>query len=216
MIVDFERGFVFVHIPKTGGTSVDAALRPGPLPRLRKLRRRLGLPLPPALRAVAPRGKHETYADWLAAFPDRTGRPEAEARALRPVCFCRNPYARFVSLHRYLLGAKRRKFPQVPADIDAFAAAVEDGRAPWLDDLRSLRSQSSFIEGAEDPLVGRFETLAEDFARIAASFGITAKLRHHNRSGAGRTDLSPRSRGILAELYRRDFELFGYDPVQPV
>lgn len=215
MVVDFERGFVFVHIPKTGGTSVQAALRPGALPRFRKLRRRLGLPLPAALRAVAPRGKHESYSDWLAAFAGRTGRPVADALALRPICFCRNPYARFASLHRYLLGAKRRKFPDVPEDLDAFVRAVEDGQAPWLAGLRSLRSQSSFIEGAADPLIGRFETLEEDFRRIAAGFGITSGLRHRNRSGPSDTPLSPRSRAWLAERYREDFDRFGYDPTAP-
>ena len=63
-------------------------------------------------------------------------------------------------------------------------------------------------------IVGKFETLAEDFARIAARLGLEgADLGHRNasRNRAATPDPAEAAdRALVAELYARDYALFGY------
>lgn len=216
MVVDWDKGFVFIHVPKTGGSSIQAAIRPKRPSEFLKLRRKLGLPVPLSFAAVSPKTKHETYEDWLAQFTKRTGRPVSEARKLVPILFCRHPVDRFASLHRYLLKKHRETYPDVPEDINAFVDQLREGTAPHLAQIMSLRPQCDFLPADGRAEIGRFETLAEDFKRIFAPFGITAELPRLNTSraagqaGDGGLGLTPENTAYLAQRYQQDMETFGY------
>ena len=62
----------------------------------------------------------------------------------------------------------------------------------------------------------RFEQLAQDWSTFSAEYGIDGTLEHVNRSprpvGAERL-MSQRSRELIHEHYRVDFERFGYEPL---
>src|SRR5688500_2268062 len=122
MIVNARFGFVFIHVPKTAGSSVAAALaaRPG--------RRRAW-----ESRAT----KHETHAEFLAHFAARSGRDASEVAHFRVFAFVRNPWDRFVSLHRYLLQQQTAKYPLVPPEVNAFARLLRDPPS-WTVSMRSL------------------------------------------------------------------------------
>ncbi len=60
--------------------------------------------------------------------------------------------------------------------------------------------------------IGRFERLTEDFARVCARIGHTAELPHLKRSGRGdyRTLYSAETAEIVARCFEKDIRAFGY------
>lgn len=220
MIVNFSKGFVFIHIPKTGGSSIAATLKkdvPDNQQRLHRFCSRLGFSGFRKHLAVARNTKHETYQQFIDQFEQRTGLPQSVALALRPVAFVRHPVSRFISLHRYLLAKCRESYPEVPSDINAWRAVVQEGTAPYLAGIRSLKAQSSFVQGTEVRyFLGKFEALDEDVKRLGAVIGADLNLRHLNQSArrpASKNDwldLSETTMVFLQEAYAEDFRNFGY------
>ena len=210
MILNEEHKFIFVHVPKNAGTSVRKMLRThsGTRPSL-----------------VSSDTKHETYSEFRARWTERSGRPVEDLDEYRVVAIIRNPWDRFLSLHRYLQG----RVPWVAEDVDAFASqvtAIED----WTRSIRSLRSQSSFVEGVPGDLrICRFESLKADLAVAFGDYALdlpSLGRRNATRSrpepggirrllGAlapprYRSEMSPRTAGIVSDLYAEDIARFGY------
>ena len=100
MILSPGRKYVFVHIPKTGGTSMALALEAraraddimlGDTPKASRRRKRL--------RNVKTRGrlwKHSSLADIEGLLPD------TQLRSLYAFTLVRNPWDRVVSLYHWL------------------------------------------------------------------------------------------------------------------
>lgn len=189
MVINDHYKFVFIHVPKTGGTSVQAALR--------SLSGNNGSDLA--------RTKHETPPELLARV---SAERSTELHKYRFFCIVRNPWDRFVSLFRYL--HKLGKFP-VPESFVEFAGMVDDGEE-WVSKLHSIRPQLDFV-GAPRQTVARYETLREDFATIASSLGFSADLPHLNSSGGPayyRGYYDERCAQIVERKYKSDIDTFGY------
>ena len=77
--------------------------------------------------------------------------------------------------------------------------------------------QSTFVclDDGTVPLdfVGHFETLADDFCHITQQLGVERSLQHLNASQRRhyKDYYDPETVAIVAELYREDIELLGYD-----
>lgn len=100
MIISRGRRYIFVHIPKTGGTAFAHALEAralrddiliGDTPKARARRHRVKM-----LRAAGRLWKHSTIADIEGLVP------EAELRAMVVVTLVRNPWDRVVSYYHWL------------------------------------------------------------------------------------------------------------------
>lgn len=168
-----------------------------------------------AKKAVSRKTKHETYLEFLRQFDERTAQGELIARQLLPIAFSRHPYDRFSSLHRYLLQRQRANYPEVPLDINDFAALVGRESHPWLDTIRSLKPQSDFIVGTPNNcFLGRFERLAESINELNAKLGVTLTLPHLNQSGgvARGNGLNAESKRLIFLHYKSDFSAFDYEP----
>jgi hypothetical protein len=181
MIINHSKRFIFFHVPKTGGTSVQAALRA--VPGSRK-----------------PSGsKHLTPAEYRA---DRF--THWRTRHYFTFCFVRNPLERFGSLHRYVMGRGQHDCPH---DVNDFAAMLADGVA-WVLDLRSIRPQSEYARHVT--FTGRYERLEDDLSEVCGKLGINIELPHKNASGGTQryTDqYTPRTIDILTDFYQDDFTL---------
>jgi hypothetical protein len=192
---------IFIHIQKTGGNSVSAAL---------------GM-------SVVEANKH-WRADELKAACD-----PAIWRSYFKFSFVRNPWARLVSWYE-MIEAQRPRF-EAGAALNRFQSAVlsrcnsfgdfldlmdedivDDDGAKWI-----RRNQLDYLVDADGALlvdfVGRTETLASDFASILDRFeGVPAPLSHLNATPHGpyQRYYTATQASAVAEWYAPDIECFGY------
>lgn len=213
MILSRDRGYLFVHIPKTGGTSMAQALEGratasdlliGDTPKARRRRNRVE-----ALRGQA-RGrlwKHSTLADLdgLVTVP--------EIAALFTFTLVRNPWDRMVSYYAWAR-AQRFDHPAVRRarvfNFPAFLAAPET-RAAW--GSRPARHYMTAADGQEHcRLFIRLEHVEEDAAPLWDHLGFRLDMPRLNASTRGdyRTCYSDRDAQTLAEISAEDIARFGY------
>jgi hypothetical protein len=145
--------------------------------------------------------------------------------------FVRNPWARLVSIwsqkilpepitDRYNLAGVHRGFVARGLRMRAgmpFAEFAEIACAHSDDETeKHLKSQSYFLvrDGAIVPqFLGRVETMAEDWSRLAALAGFDLQVGHYNRtSHAPYTSFyDPGLVKRVGDRYWNDVESFGYD-----
>lgn len=206
--VQIDRGFVFIHVPKTAGTSLREALG---------LHSSLDIPCHAPARDVMPMIK------------------QVAPRAIS-IAFVRNPYTRFVSLYNYARQDESLyhsvKNPEhapygkhIDYDILSDKSLEEcaellvqgklGGHGVWLN---LWRPQVEWLINREGELmvdfIGRVETLETDLQRLATLHGITAgPVPWLNKSAAIKETprFTDRALELVRLYYRRDFEMLGYD-----
>ena len=181
MIISPGRQFVFVHIPKTGGTSLGLALEDrahrddiliGDTPKAKKRRGRL--------RALTPRGrlwKHSTLADIDGVL----GAGDLDRMFL--FTMVRNPWDRAVSYYHWLKSQTFEHPAITCAQTLSFPAFVRD--PVIVDSLRDwpagrYMQDASGVE--RDALFIRLEHFDEDSAPLWDHLGFRLSLPHENRS----------------------------------
>lgn len=203
---------LFVWVPKCAGTSIYALLRQRGCPA-----GRWDYPLDPFdNRGFITFGHVDVRALVEAGVISR----DFFARAFK-FAIVRNPFDRMASLYFYL---KRIQCSEVPEAMDFadFCRKVARGEHPpvGLYNYRGLNQCNPMADWLTDEsgklLVddwGRYETLAEDFARIGKRLGIYESLPHENRGEHRpyREYYNAETRAIVADIYRRDLELFSYE-----
>jgi hypothetical protein len=213
MPVSHEHRFVFVHIPKTGGTSVEAALGVHGDWRFEDRETLFGRIRSPDLVA---RGFPTRFLQHLTLPEIRSLLPDHEEYF--SFAFVRNPWDRMVSTWSHPDGqlvrmAHNRNVELRGLPFEEFLARTAD-----LEHVH-LRPQHEFVlDEAGRPLVdfvGRFETIAADFREVCRRIGVERRLPHRNRSDRPVRDYrdayTERTRQLVGERYRRDAEAFGYE-----
>jgi len=212
MPVSHELKCVFVHIPRTGGTSIERALGFFHDWKIESRTAMFGLIQSADLLekvSVSNFLQHATAQEVWTILPPRCADYFSFA-------FVRNPWDRMVSIFC-------RKDPNLvvsaaQAGIDLTSLSFEQ----FLNIVRTvnhvhLMPQAKFILDVRGSclvdFVGRFERLEEDFMTIADRLHIAVKLERYNRSVHKdyREYYSGQSRQLVAQLYREDIEAFGYD-----
>jgi hypothetical protein len=211
MVINDRHRFIFVHIPKTAGTSMMAALEA----------------LPGNNRRWPARTKHETLAEFHARWPGRRSvwdriRSRSPS-SYRTFAFVRNPWERMSSLYRYLKESQPREEIGTVADFADFLNQAADG-VEWFQTLHSLRPQVDYFAlrcGEIEPALrldylGHFEHLSDDVADVAKQLGIRIDLGHKNESTNTKRDYrreyTDRMFEIVGRLFAADAEQFGYRP----
>ncbi len=210
MILSYSSGFLFVHVEKAAGSSIQQALLPfANVPSNSRLRRRLALLGPlnrvGGLYRALQFGEHATANDVQRCLP-----PDAYA-ALFKFAFVRNPWDRLVSRYAHLLRSKDRHRHGFISSLEKFEDFLQ-----WEIQRGSANQYVYVTDALEKPIVdfvGHYETLAEDFAKVCARLKIQAQLPHANVSEHRdyRTYYTPETRAFVAKQFRRDIEMFGYD-----
>ena len=189
-MISFQKRFLFVHIPKTAGNSIQSVLRDYSEDQIVALRseqdgiERFGLRNPNYKIK-----KHSTLAEYRAALGDE------QFRNLYKFTCVRNPWDRMVSYYF-------RPTQQV-GELDR-----KEFRKVILKAL-SVADYLRLDKGDGDPFANvdyiiRFESLADDFRSVCATLGIpTVPLPQYNRSS--RVHYSKYYDDELRELVRKRF-----------
>ena len=216
MLISYSRNFLFVHIAKTGGTSVRAALRryrwggwySVPLGlaslanQMTRPRHKLGLKFPRHAKAVA-------ALEML---------PTDVYQGFFKFAIVRNPWDLQVSSYHHI----RREKPEVLAGVTSFEDFLKLKFDPERDydfmlDI-SAELQHEYLVDLQGNIIvdfiGRYENLQGDFGSICERIGIPAPELPHLRRAQDRRDYRSYYTDELAELvahhYQRDLEILGY------
>jgi hypothetical protein len=176
-MVSLRYRFLFVHLPKTGGNSVQDVLRPFSEDRIVTLKDhqdgvdRFGIES-----QVDGLTKHATLAEYRAAMP------KDQYRGLFKFATIRNPWDRMISWyfspHRGEVEWDRGRFvemvEQAATLLDHVSERPRLARVMFALGLRRLDADL-------DALL-RFESLSDDFEAVCARLGLEASaLPHRNR-----------------------------------
>ncbi|MDX1406522.1 MAG: sulfotransferase family 2 domain-containing protein [Saprospiraceae bacterium] len=205
--IDTERKFLFVHIPKTAGTSIKKAL------------------------GLTPEASHGKYFH----FRERLG-PRAYRKYYK-IAFVRNPWDRFLSFYLYarmdenfyhstrnpdkaLYGKNRHYDLLKHASLNDCAHYLIEGRfKPLSGTFYFMAPQCEWIMDEQDTLqidfLGKYESLEADVSQVCDHLGMPdAHLEVINNSRRERADFrqyyDAETRALIAKYYERDIELLKY------
>ena len=191
---------VFVHIPRTGGTSIEKTLG-------------IHRDWPTTDREVF-HGKWELEFDYLQLqhlpYPEMKSIADiSHTRSYFKFTFVRNPWERLVSEYFWQNLQDRISFNKFVARV----ARVVRERTKIKGTYCHFRPQSEYLTDDLD-FVGRFENFTKDVRKIHARLGCECQEIPHS----GNTDhknyvkyYDNQSAESVAEIYKSDIQLFGYD-----
>jgi hypothetical protein len=206
---------LFVHIPKTGGTSVERALGMFGDWRVEDRERLFGRIASPDLVAA---GFLSRYLQHLTLPQMHSLLPPDRREGLFSFSFVRNPWDRMVSIHAHPDPDMVQQAAAQGLELEGLPFATFLERLAGVRHIHLLSQHDFILDSAGRPLVdfiGRFETLAEDFAKVAARLGVSSDMPHANASTARRhrdyrSCYTPETRDWVACRYSLDIERFGY------
>lgn len=213
MIISRGRGYIFVHIPKTGGTSMALALEDrakaddimiGDTPKAVKRRGKVK-----GIETAGRLWKHSTLADAEGLIT------RAQMAKMFTFTLVRNPWDRMVSYYHWL---KTQDF-----DHPAVTLAKAKGFSGFLNDplTRDTFRQTPYARYMTDgagtqhaDLYIRLEHLEDDIAPLTAHLGFALDIPVANASARPRDWRGFYTRAdadLLGELCAIDIKIHGYD-----
>lgn len=212
MIISRGRQFIFVHIPKTGGTALSLALEDramkddiliGDTPKARARRGRLQ-----GIKTAGRLWKHSTLADI-----DGLIAPQ-DVEAFFTLTLVRNPWDRAVSYYHWL---RMQSFAHAAVslarthDFSGFLNHSQTRTALRLWPYGAYMRDARGVERAR--LFARLETLADDLAPFEAHLGFRltlAKANASKRIADWRGYYNDADAALIADLCAEDIARFGY------
>ena len=214
MIISNSHKFIFIHNPKTGGSSLSNEFQPY------------------GYRFSGQHEKIQNYSRLLLKESYRIGlfRKHIPARDLKKKVpqkiwdshykfgIVRNPYDRVISFYNYM---KQLPNKRKVSEFEGYGR-IED----YLDDLTTKdltqepwHCQYYYFTDVNKQIIvdylGRFESLEEDYESICKNIGLPdSPLKHMNKSRRERNIhkvLSPDSIEKINRIFQDDFEIFNYE-----
>lgn len=201
MPISQQLGCIFVHIPRTGGTSVETALGVLSDARVENTSLMFGRVTSPSLKS---RALSTDFLQHLTASELRDLVGEEFNNYFR-FAFVRNPWERMVSIYFY-----HRKVTGEIASFPEFLKRAEGHRK------NHLVPQHEFVFDKDGnrlvDFVGRFERMPDDFSKVCAALKIERELPHLNAATIGdyRSYYDDAARRIIERVYGEDIERFSY------
>lgn len=221
MILSHKYKFIFVHIGKTGGTSIEHTLS-----------NVLSMSMDDTQynkEIINNVDKIHGYTPAWAMKRDHTGRINCKhitARELRQIVghriwdeyykfsFVRNPYDKLLS--EYSMFTQFEAFQNHPwnkySTFEEFTMSIVTGKQAI-----SENPYHSYLTDTNNVLmvdfVGRFETLQDDFDKICETIGLQkTKLSHISPTihRLFREHYTPEALEMIYRIRKKDFQLFGY------
>jgi hypothetical protein len=215
MLLSHQKKFLFVHIAKTGGTSVRAALQNqrwrdpyyAPIWLASKLsgfvNHEVGIKLPRHAKAIAAKEMlpHEFY------------------QTLFKFAFVRNPWDLQVSSYHHI----RRERPHLlnaDESFEAFLRRKLDPSREWQYHIdTSITPQTDYLVDLNGNLIvdfiGHYETLQQDFDHCCQRIGVPGIALPHRRKAEDRLVYreyyTPDTQALVSRAFARDIKMLGYE-----
>ena len=209
MILSHSQKFIFVHLYKTGGTSIRRCLEKYDA-------------------AYKIRHWAKSKLTSKPVFNSPVADKHATARTIRETigadlydryfsfCFVRNPWAWQVSLYHYILKNPSHAQHQQFKDFQSF-----DNYIVWRCNGNVQLQKDYLVDKQGQQIVkfiGRMENIQQDFKAICEKVGLDSLcLPHLNQSAAQnnpnsyRAFYNPKNQTMLAEAFQADIEFLQYD-----
>lgn len=214
MLLSHRYKFLFVHIAKTGGTSVRAALNHL---RWRDPSYYLSFPAHKVSGLVGHRLglKFPRHAHIIAA---KEMLPAPYFDSLYKFAFVRNPWDLQISSFHHI----RRERPDAMNGIDDFNDFMRwkfDPERPYQYHIdTSLSLQSDYLVDLHGTVltdfIGRYENLADDYSEVIDRLSLPVKPLPHKRKASDRGSYKeyyqPEVVDLVSQHFARDIELLGY------
>lgn len=205
-MISHKHKCIFVHIPKTGGTSIENCIWP------------------------APRNREDLWMGFVSSYRNKYqtgGLQHLLARHIRlevgsdifnayfKFTIVRNPWDKLVSQYAYL---KERKDLQLYLGVTFDTTFAQYIEAVALSDHVQIIPQADFVYDVNGlriiDFIGRFETLNEDAQSIFSRIGIHNMILPHTQRSSREKDYrsyyTAETRDRVARIYERDIALFKY------
>jgi len=214
MLLSLRYKFLFIHIAKTGGTSIRAALRhykwkdPYRIPLF--VCSRISSFSHHRLACKIPR-----HAKAIAAYEML---PREFFNELFKFAFVRNPWDLQVSSYHHV----QRERPHLLNGIEDFQSflkwKLDPGRPYHYIIDTSIELQSDYLVDLKGNIIvdfiGRYERLEDDFHEACARIGIKPPKLPRKRQAMDRTAYqkyyTDETAELIARHFRQDIEMFGY------
>ena len=203
MLISHSHKFIFIHVYRVAGVSIQKALYPYTLPPEESLYNYLM--------------KKLGFLTSSFSFPEHTRVKELK-EAMSPklfnsyfkFAFVRNPWDWQVSLFNYGLQNESLNQHNLFKRLKDFDAYIE-----WRI-FKDLHLQKDFVTDNDGKLMvdflGKFESLQVDFEKVSSWLGLHAELPHLNKSEHGnfKTYYNRRTKDLISTHFKEDIELFEY------
>ncbi|KPA18985.1 Carbohydrate sulfotransferase, 8-13 [Candidatus Magnetomorum sp. HK-1] len=204
MLISHLLKCIFIHIPKTGGSSMDRVLQKADPKAIRIIN---DLPATYQL----PKGKHCFAIDLKKYF-----QKEIWDNYFK-FAFIRNPFERLVSWYHMCVQRPDEEYRKYvlknTINFEDFIKKINSftGRAEMISynqtDYTVDYEQKNILD-----FIGRFENIKEDFEYVSERIGIDVKLIHFNKSDHKhyRNYYSENTKIIVEEIFKKDFDHFNF------
>tara|TARA_B100002049_G_C16079506_1_gene376548 strand:- start:2148 stop:2789 length:642 start_codon:yes stop_codon:yes gene_type:complete len=211
MIYSKTNNFLFIHIPKTAGTSIRQVLEPyGGKPGLKNFLARRNQNLIPVinkifnLNAFRTYDAHTTYEDVLKILGEK------ELNSLYKFAFVRNPYSRLYSFYLHILAHPEHPWYSKIKNYGSFKTMLHN-----LEDVNEP-TQKSYVTDKNGKIVvdfiGHLENIDEDFKKICKEINVPYNLPRANarKHKAWQEVYDEEDLNLAYKYYKEDFDAFGY------
>ncbi len=209
MLLSHDHQFLFIHIPKTAGTSIRVSLSPYASHPETLWENRLLSSIGIHVNHVGP-WKRKRFRPHCCALDVQRNVPADVFDGLFKFVFVRNPWDLLVSLYNFIPSRPNHRYQKHVASL-SFSDFVDE----WTQRREIL--QSRWIQDGKRELlvdyVGYFENIPHDFGVVCDQIGVKVPLPRDNRSvHADYRDLySDRLKNLVASRLAEDIEFLGYD-----
>ncbi|MFW6026019.1 MAG: sulfotransferase family 2 domain-containing protein [Candidatus Woesearchaeota archaeon] len=197
MLISHKHKFIFIHIPKTGGTSVRNTLNPF----------------------------CNTVKDLNDSETNKTKTKHIKARELKKLlpketwnkyfkfAFVRNPWDRITSIYKFNIEHQQPGYKDYKEkDFASFLEMIYQGKKVHISE-----PQKDYVCDEKGNLivdfVGHFENLDKDFKYICKKLGIRKKLKLLNPSNHEyyKKMYNKTTKKMVNSLFKEDIEFFNYN-----
>ena len=214
MLVSYDKQFLFIHIPKTAGTSIRTSLsryacRPESFWENRLLSS-VGI----NVNVIGP-WKRKRFRGHCCAADVRRHLPATVFNSLFKFAFVRNPWDLLVSLYNFIPARPKHRYQKRVASM-SFADFVNEWTLrPEIFQARRIRDDHGALLV---DFVGFFEDVTRDFEAVCSHIGVNALLPRDNRSVHAdyRDVYTDQLKHLVATRLAEDIEFLGYDFDGPI